>query len=265
MQKLLQEISKRIILLNETEFTEDQKLSKWIGRAPVSDEEIHKTEELLQLKLPYDYTEFLKITNGFPSSNRGTGITFSPLEKIDYLFNIDEDLIEVCKDNNVLKEIGDALSKSILIGGLNEEQYFLLIPPSQVQKKWRYWEFASWIPGEWEFKSLKAYFKNELDFLQKETKGLKNPKSKQVIDYSLRDYLFNSDWENTLSTALEFLQQNKRYNYLQGEADLLKVLLLASSKLNSFDRLQRELEKFKKLNGNNTWLIQLTSSLKTGH
>lgn len=264
MLKLLQEISKRTLLLNEYSFTDEQMHSKWLGLGSASDEEIEAAKASLKSDLPTDYIEFLKITNGFPQCT-STGITFLPVDKVDYLINVDEDLVEIWNDRDELKNIGQALSESLLIGGLNEEQYFLLIPPNAVVNKWRYWEFASWIPGEHEFKTLNDYFKSELSFLKEETKGLKMPKPKPEIDYSLRDHVFNQDWENTFYTAFKFLQENKLYGYFGGHIDLLKLLLLSASKLNSFEQLEKKLNILKVSNqydGLNELIIQFEDAAK---
>lgn len=255
MQRLLKEISKRTLLLNEYHFTEEQKQSNWLGESPASDDEIGIAKMSLQSELPDDYIEFLKITNGFPQCT-STGVTFLPISEVDYLINIDEDLVEIWNNDDELIDIGQALSASLLIGGKNEEQYFLLIPPNDSNRKWRYWKFASWIPGEHEFKSLKDYFKAELVFLREETKGLKKPKPKFVVDYSLRDYVFNLDWENAYRTALRFLQENKSYGYF-GEVDLLRLLLLSASKLTLFKKLEEDFKEFKEINIEHDWLNTL--------
>jgi len=256
MQKLLQDISKRALLLNEYDFTEEQKQSNWLGANPASDDEIERTKKLLQADLPKDYIDFLKITNGFPQCI-GTGVTFLPIDKVDYLINVDEDLVQIWNSHAELNNTREALSASLLIGGLNEEQYFLLIPPNDDNKKWRYWKFASWIPGEHEFKSLKDYFRSELTFLKEETKGLRKAKPKFVVDYSLRDHVFNLDWKNSYQTAFRFLQENRSYSYFDGGADLLKLLLLSASKLNAFKKLEADLRSFKETNNGHDWLNAL--------
>ena len=65
MKQILQEISEHVLLLNEYDFTEEQVQSKWLGNPPATDEEINKAQALLQITLPEDYIEFLKISNGF--------------------------------------------------------------------------------------------------------------------------------------------------------------------------------------------------------
>jgi|GEM_PF-569554 len=253
MRRILQEISKRTLLLNEFDVTEEQKQTNWLGSKPASDDEIEKAKTLLQTELPEDYIEFLKITNGFPQCT-STSVTFLPVSEIDYLINVDEDLVEIWNKDQELKEIGEALSASLLIGGKNEEQCFLLIPPNDRNKKWRYWKFASWIPGEHEFKNLKDYFQSELTFLKEETKGLKKPKPKLVVDYSLRDYVFNLEWENVYKTTLQFLQENRTFRYFGGQVDLLRLLLLSASKIGWFAKLGKDLLEFKASNLENEWL-----------
>ena len=134
--------------------------NQWLGFEPATTEEIHKTEKRLNVKLPVDYKNFLKITNGFLASN-SVEPTFIKIEEIDYLKNIDKFCIEAY---NYLPE----LQNSILIAGKDEEQYFLLIPPKNVNEKWKYWKFANWHPGEHEFENLDVYFHDVLKFMENE-------------------------------------------------------------------------------------------------
>lgn len=92
------------------------------------------------------------------------------VEEIDYLKNIDPFTIDCYEDT--LPE----LSESILVGGKDEEQQFLLIPPRDEKENWRYWKFANWIPGEYEFKNLVDYLKSVINFLEKDI--LKSQKDK---------------------------------------------------------------------------------------
>jgi hypothetical protein len=238
MHKILKEISERAILLNEFEFPEVNVQTKWLGADAASKKEIEKTEKRLQIKLPDDYINFISSTNGFPAVTN-VGITFLPIEKIDYLKNLDISLIEIWSEFEELKETSLALEKSILVGGLDEEQSFLLIPPYDKHKKWRYWHFAAWNPGEWPFKSLDAYFQHELKFLKKETKGLKFPKPKPVIDYTLRDYIFQCEWEKALLLSEELFSNQRVYPYCDSLLDLLKLYLICSSKMNRYDQAER--------------------------
>jgi hypothetical protein len=251
MLKILQEISKRALLLNVYDFTEEQQQSKWIGEKPALDADIEAAEKLLRIQLPQDYINFLKITNGFPQYD-AISVNFLSVNKIDYLINVDEDLVEIWKE--AVEEVGEALSQSIIVGGIHEEQSFLLIPPNEKFSKWQYWMFANWNPGEQEFINLKDFFKYQLVSLRKDTKGLKKPKPKFVVDYSLRDFVFNYDWENTYKTALKFLQEDKSFIYFDGHVDLLEILLLAASKLNCFEVLKKDLFLLKSQFLNLEWL-----------
>ncbi len=244
MLKTLQEISKKALLLNDFDFSNVQVKTKWLGTTAASDKEISNTEKRLNIKLPYDYIEFLKITNGFPQTS-SISCSFLPVEKIDYLQTLEEDLVEIWNENDVLKEVGEALTKAILIGGLNEEQQFLLIPPNRKSGKWAYWKFASWIPGEEVYPSLMDYFKSDLSFLKKQTQGLKTAKPKFTTDFSLRDAVFNLDWQTVYTVSTNFIIENKRYGYFNGGSDLFALLLVSAGKTNRFEDLEALIQTFK--------------------
>ena len=163
LKKLLEEISIKAIELGEIEFTPEEKETKWLGNSPVSETEIKITEERLGLKFPVDFKCFLKISNGFSAPN-DVEPTFEDISKIDFLKNVDKFIIEAYNIEET-KYLSKELEKSILIGGINEEQYFLLIPPNLIQENWKYWKFANWYPGEEEFNNLESYLQEVLDSL----------------------------------------------------------------------------------------------------
>jgi hypothetical protein len=241
MLKILQDISKRAILLNEIDITDEQLSTRWLGSPPASNEIISQAEKTLQIKLPPDYIEFLKICNGFPATH-STAVTFLPADKIDYLINVDEFLVEVWSNTGL--EAGEALARSILVGGLDEEQHFLLVPPGGSSQKWRYWKFASWIPGQEEYTDLNSFLKSELTFLRELTKGLKKPKPKDVIDFSLRDYFYQQDWANALTTILEFLRRGKLYYYCGDPMNLIHLALFCVGRLGRHEELTELLGGF---------------------
>lgn len=165
----LKEISITAIQHSPNMFTDEQREFDWLGYQPATKEAIAAAEQKLGVVLPEDYKEFLLLTNGFFTPTDSTEPTFEPVEKIDYLKNVDDFLIEVWSVPE-LKDIGQQLAKSIIIGGLEDEQYFLLIPPADGNSEWKYWKFASWIPGEHPYKNLNDYFNSTLEFLKKECK-----------------------------------------------------------------------------------------------
>lgn len=162
MKEILIAISILSIQLGDAnEFaTSNQIQNHWLGFEPARVEEIEKAEKKLNIVFPNEYKDFLKITNGFTAPN-GIEPTFLKIEEVDYLKNADEQLIDAY---GFLPE----LENSILVAGKGEEQYFLLIPPNNEMKKWRYWKFANWYPGEHEFSSLSEYFRNVKEFITKE-------------------------------------------------------------------------------------------------
>ncbi|WP_442592211.1 SMI1/KNR4 family protein [Pedobacter sp. AW31-3R] len=168
MKEILSEISILSIKNADVPYTVDQINSNWIGFAPSTPGKIDLLERSLGTLLPQDYKDFLLLTNGFSAVNYSTEPSFAPMEEVDYLINLDKELIDIWLEHGV-PETGEILSKSILIGGFREEQHFLLIPPTADHQKWRYWKFASWIPGEQAFENLNAYFLDVLDFLIKES------------------------------------------------------------------------------------------------
>jgi hypothetical protein len=139
--------------------------NNWLGFEPAKKEEVINTEKRLNIILPEDYKEFLKITNGFSAPNT-VEPTFMKVEDVDFLKNIDPEFVEIWGEGD--PEIDRVLKKSILIAGKDQEQQFLLIPPDNVKEKWRYWKFANWQAGEYEFENLNCYFKDVLEFCEKE-------------------------------------------------------------------------------------------------
>jgi hypothetical protein len=235
MKQILKEISELAILLNDEEFTEDQRQTKWLGFPPATEGQINAAQERLKIDLPTDYIDFLKISNGL-AVHSGVHPSFAPLSQIDYLKNIDEDLIDIWGTYEELADVARALAASIKVGGFNEEQYFLLIPPGDDAHQWRYWEFASWIPGESPFNDLTHYFTEVLEFLRKGAAEEGLIESDLVIDYTLRDQLFALDWENAYATAAHMFLHNKTYYYLSA-APILDLLHLMAGKLNRYEEL----------------------------
>ncbi|WP_235855726.1 SMI1/KNR4 family protein [Flagellimonas aequoris] len=149
--------------LGDIEFSKSHRDNQWLGNEPVEESKILEVESKLNVQLPNDYKEFLLISNGFAATN-DIEPAFLPIEEVDYLKKLDNELIEIWTRDGI-PEIGEQLSKSIVVGGVMEEQYFLILPPDSKNPKWRYWKFASWIPGEEEYTSLNNYFESVLDFL----------------------------------------------------------------------------------------------------
>lgn len=168
MKDVLSKLSKAAIDLGDYPFEKDS--ACWIGYNPATDEEIKKTESRLGVNFPSDFKEFMKISNGFPATS-SIEPSFLSLSKIDYTKNIDPFLIKLWTDKSVVPtELAEKYERSITIGGINEEQMFMLIPPANSNDDWEYWKFANWIPGEEPYPSLKDYFLNVIEFCKEEIK-----------------------------------------------------------------------------------------------
>lgn len=163
MYSLLKQISEKAIKLADFEFTQEQTENNWLGGMPTSEAEIKLTEKRLGIDFPTDFKKFLSIANGFSAPN-DIEPTFETVDKIDYLKNLDSFIIEAYSIDGI-ENIGKELEKSIVVGGIHEEQYFLLIPSELSNGKWKYWKFANWYPGEEEHESLESYFNKVLSYL----------------------------------------------------------------------------------------------------
>jgi hypothetical protein len=140
--------------------------ARWLGYPPANPNLIRETEQRLGIRLPEDYKAFLLTSNGFRATG-STDVTFLPVERIGWLRDLDSDMVNILgspmdKDDSARAA---AFRRSILIAGLNEEQQFLLIPPGGADKEWKYWFFASWLPGERAYPSLRFYLEYELQFM----------------------------------------------------------------------------------------------------
>ena len=165
MENLLKEISNLAIQLGDFEFTNNQIENNWLGTSSATTEAIEKKELELKVKLPQDYIEFLKISNGFPPTS-AVDSTFLPIEEIGLLKEKDKQLVDIwCNSGNGINE---ELQNAILVTKVHEEQYFFLIPPITKNNSWQYWKFASWIPGEEPYKNIESYFQSIKEFIQDE-------------------------------------------------------------------------------------------------
>ena len=171
MRELLNSISIEMIRVKDFEYKQDQINSKWFGNEPTTLDIIEQAENRLQVNFPQDYKEFLMVANGFHAFST-VEPTFLPINKIDYLNNIDSESIEGWKQAGFM-DIAKSLERSILVAGVKEEQSFLLIPPNSKSGDWKYWKYANWIPGEEEYTDLREYLRDTLDFLKtvKENQG----------------------------------------------------------------------------------------------
>lgn len=157
MKNLLSEISKKAIKYENFNFKAEQIQNNWLGTLSATEKQITEAETKLNVKFPDDYKKFLNITDGFSAPN-DIEPSFESVEKIDYLKNVFDYVID---SFDYLPE----LETAIIVGGIMEEQYFLLLPPKSESENWKYWKFAHWFPGEQSFENLTEYFEDVLKFI----------------------------------------------------------------------------------------------------
>jgi cell wall assembly regulator SMI1 len=165
MKNLLKEISKLAIPEDRWNLlTQEQIKNEWLGGPSVAENEIKTAEDRLGVRFPDDYRRFLLIANGFSAPN-DIEPGFEAIDKVDFLKTINPFLIEVWNETGLDESVD--LARAIVVAGIDQEQYFLLVPPSTTTMEWKYWKFANWIPGRESFDDLKKYFEAVLDFMRK--------------------------------------------------------------------------------------------------
>tara|TARA_B100000745_G_C20007454_1_gene342145 strand:+ start:18 stop:542 length:525 start_codon:yes stop_codon:yes gene_type:complete len=165
MKETLEILFDKSIELGDENYSEEQIKTKWIGNLPVSATEIENAEKRLEIKLPQDYIEMVSIANGFPTCSNSVEPSFQKVDEIDFYRNFQWNVIDTWKEKGELNEVVSDLERAIVIAGLEDEQQFLIIPPTNGRNKWKYWKFAMWIPGEEEYQDLKNYLEGVIEFL----------------------------------------------------------------------------------------------------
>jgi hypothetical protein len=166
-------IKKLSILTMQNEpdlFTNEQKLNKWIGKHPAGHEAIKAKEEELGIVLPYDYKQFLLISNGLPKISI-INPELLPVEKIRsirdaYLGNLE--LFEITKSypGKEGEDFGSIVESGFLISEVDESEIWL-IPPYSDNKEWECWEFSASNPGERRFTNFRYYIENQIMFFER--------------------------------------------------------------------------------------------------
>lgn len=155
LEDVLRKLSESAFALGDLPYPAGQRAAGSLGHAPATPKDLQDCEARIGCTLPEDYRTLMSLANGFLAPN-AVEPSFAPLDKIDRLQRLSPDLIDAYTHED-LPGIGESLSSSILVGGFDEDQHFLLLPPSSDHNEWRYWKFANWIPGEEAHSSLLEY------------------------------------------------------------------------------------------------------------
>ena len=166
-ERLLTAISKRAIKAQPDSYPKDERKSKWLGQQPATNDAITAVEKRLNVKLPFDYAEFLRTSNGL-SALSGTAPALLAAEKVDWLKDsINSEMLNILKDYPG-EDFSPAIESSLLISEIEETNMVLLIPPHPGNDQWQCWFVAHWIPGEMRFPSFRHYLEQVFQDLQTE-------------------------------------------------------------------------------------------------
>jgi len=155
--------------------------SEWLGFVEISDNEIQNHESKLGTLLPPSYKSFLKTTNGFKQLSCFVWDIW-PVEKIDWLKNVDPQLIEIYstqfagvfdvtdQEYFVYGEMQDPpffrsayFEKCLAISGWGDASILLLNPEIKFGDEWEAWMFATWNLGPNHYQSFEQLMVEEFD------------------------------------------------------------------------------------------------------
>lgn len=152
--------------------------STWLGFDGTSDDIIRMHEKRLGTLLPPSYKSFLKTSNGFKQLSCFAWDIW-PVEKIDWLRNVDPELIEIwCSFDDEESVITDEeyfvydknqhlpfrsiyLKKCLAISGPGDATILLLNPEIKFGEEWEAWMFAPWNLGPTRYQSFEKLMVEE--------------------------------------------------------------------------------------------------------
>jgi hypothetical protein len=247
LKYLLQQISQNAIDLNPENYSKKEKKDIWIGQIPATTEAIADAQRRLGLILPEDIVELYKISNGTSEILRQTFGGFDAIESIDWLKKLQPETIEAYAGMG--KEYMENLTNSIVISGANHPHMVLIIQPYGSSNKWRYWEFAHYIPGENVFEGIEKYLDRLNDFLKDQIKN--KAEILPNIDYTiLIEAVQKQDWMTVYSNATGTILRHLEYPKYEPDVCLYGLCLLATSHLGNQSHFKTVLESIPRFTKN---------------
>lgn len=163
LKTVLDSMAVQAIKSGEIVYDKEVTGKSWLGYAPADTVAITAAEQRLGVTFPDEYRSFLLLTNGWRATGY-TGASFLPVEKIGWLKDLDAQLVEIfgAALDDIDPQQAAGFRRSILIGGLHEEQQVLLVPPGGKDTAWQCWYYASSLPGILPYPSLRFYLEHLL-------------------------------------------------------------------------------------------------------
>jgi hypothetical protein len=117
----------------------------WLGTTGVSETELAHHEGRLGMRLPPSYREFLQASNGWDEESRSC-LRLLPIAEVGWTRDVDPGLAEIW---------GDPMGDMLYISEYIEGQVCLLNPHVVAPDgEWQALDFATWHPGEIEYRSF---------------------------------------------------------------------------------------------------------------
>jgi hypothetical protein len=159
---LLQQLSDKALASGDLEYDRKATTHHWLGYAPATPAAITAAEKRLGVTFPRVYREFLLLSNGFRASGY-VDPELLPVEKIGWARDLDPDLkMEWDGSQGFRGDSAMGLRRSILIGGLQDEEHILLVPPDKKGGSWQCWTFDYEL-GVRAYPDLRYYLEGRLE------------------------------------------------------------------------------------------------------
>jgi hypothetical protein len=174
--------------------------SAWLGYSGASDEDLTRTEERLETRLPQSLRGFLKISNGwrFPSPSI---YELLPTSKLAWFREQNQDWIDAYTDPSFeLPPISDHeylvygpgqdcckfrteyLRTALQVSAVGDSAVVLLNPKVITSDgEWETWFFANWLPGAFRYRTFAEWLEAERERCRRQLKRLPQARVKRYV------------------------------------------------------------------------------------
>lgn len=136
--------------------TEEFGRASWLGAPGAAEVEIEQLEKRLGVRLPPSYREFLRVTNGWDEYSHSS-LRLLTVTEVGWTRDVDPDLARIWDDLDGPPgpQGRESMSDSLFIAEYIEGQVYLLNPyVVGPDGEWEAWDFATWHPGEYRYRSF---------------------------------------------------------------------------------------------------------------